>query len=114
MSIIIFDDLIILFGAVAILIISVIKSRNEKSRIMVGAWLLAVGVVETIFCAFAGVFWILWVSGVFPHVIRGWKFVPDYFGLTVFFPVLLSIGIFSIAYSMRMSNIKKALESRKV
>lgn len=114
MSIIIFDDLIFLFGAVAVLIISVISARNEKRRIIVGAWLLAIGVIETIFCAFGFVFWVLLLSGAIPHVIRGWTFIPDYFGLTVDLPVLLSVGIFSIGYSMRMSNAKKGLESRTV
>ena len=114
MSTIILDDLVYLFFAVAISIFLIFRSMNEKHRIIDGAWLLAIGVVEIIYCAFAGVFWVLSVTGIFPPANSGWKFIPDYFVLIVVLPVLLSLGIFSIAYSTRVLGPKKTLESRKV
>jgi len=114
MSQIMLDDLSIIFAAFVILIIFVIRLRNQKYRTLSGTWLIAVGAVETVYCAFIGVSWIFRVSGVYPPANSGWKFIPDYFGLTVLFPVLLLIGIVSIAYGMRMSNTKKALASGKV
>ncbi len=114
MTIIVLDDLLIIFGAFVILIIAVIRSRNQKYRILSGAWLVAFGVLEAIYCAFIGVSWILWVSGVFPSANSGWKFIPDYFGLTVAFPVLLSIGIVSVAYGLHVSNPKNPTPQKNV
>ena len=39
---------------------------------------------------------------------------PDYFGLTVAFPVLLSIGIVSVAYGLHVSNPKNPTPQKNV
>ena len=117
MTTIMLEDLLIIFGAFVILIIAVIRSRNQKYRIYVGAWLIAAGVLEVLGCALFVVLDVLEINGVLPLHPSNYvppKFTIDQYGVTVFIAALLSIGIVSIAYGLRVGDSKNSNPQKNV
>jgi len=112
MTTIISDELLwYLLGAFAILVISVVM-RNKKGSTYRGAFLIAFGVLEVLASALYVVGYVLDMIGVLPlHLSNNstLTFIPDPYGLTVFFPMLLLIGIVSIVYGYRLS-FKKPID----
>jgi ribosomal protein L40E len=114
---IILENLEIIIGAFVLLIIYVIRSKNQKYRIYAGAWLIAVGVLEVLGCALFVALYVLDMYGVLPVHPSNYtppKFTPDPYELTVFIPALLSIGIVSIAYGLHVSNSKNPTPQKNV
>lgn len=100
------NDAYLVVIAVFFSVIFAIRSRNPKERDAMGKILIVIGAFE-LFVTSAGYLLVF-------RLRNSPNFTPDYYGLTLFLPLIIILAIASIAYGTRLlSNKKQTVEKLK-
>jgi hypothetical protein len=103
MTTVIWNDVYVVVIAVIFLVFFVFRSRNAKEKVAIGIILIVVGAFE-LFAISAGYLLVF-------RLANSPNFTLDYYGLTVFLPLIIIVAIASIAFGIRLlSNEKQTVE----